>query len=327
MFSRIRVPLNTSGYRIESTLHKDALETVIYNKIYIAQPLEGDWVNSKLILKHIPLKLFPINMDRNSFSLSGITHENLLTTMEYFYENDDLWIVMPYFESISLSKLLKLEYPNGITDKTLLAAILTSVAAALNRVHYNSSSLKCLKPSKVLINSEGCIKILDCDISGKIREELCRKNILGPYWTAPEVINGASSDMKSDIWSYGLLIIEILTGKNPWEKYPYLKTSIMITEKIPPQIEKHVECESFLKEIVNFCCQKDAQKRPTTSILLANGYFKKKNSGKSVSVALARVFNLHEKKDRKIEILPQPKQLVGEDPNEMLASNGDDELP
>lgn len=225
---------------------------------------------------------------------------------------------MPYFESVSLEKLLQDHFLNGITDKDFVSYILRAILLALDRIHTSSAVIKGLKPSKILINTEGCVKILDCEISAVIRTELLRKKLANPYWAAPEVITGAYHDTRSDIWSFGILVLTMVRGKNPWEDYPNIKAGSMIVEKMCPRISKEAECDHFLRDVVNFCLQKDPQKRPTTTILLENSYFRRVDKKGYVSILIKRLLNCKETKVRKVESMPQPKPLSGEDPNEML---------
>ena len=99
----------------------------------------------------------------------------------------------------------------------------------------------------------------------------------------------------------------------------------MITDKLPPKIEKEVDCECFLRETVKFCLQKDPQKRPTTSILLENSFFRKIDAKAHMMKVVSKIRGFQEIQTKKIEVLPQPKQLTGEDPNEMLISDNDDD--
>ena len=322
---RSRVPLSCNGYRIDTMIHSDSLETVISTQIYLAYALEGSSTGKPLILKHIPLKSLGIHIECNSLHLGRIYHDNILTTIECFYENEDLWVVMPYFEGVSLKSIISQLFHNGITNKTLVNNILFHVLLALDRIHACSSALKSLKPSKILIDVDGNIKVLDCEISKRIREELCKKKLLDMYWSPPEVMNGLIADPRGDIWSFGVLIYEILTGKNPWEGYPVLKTSIMITDKPSPKLERCVDCDPYLRELVNLCLQKDPQKRPTSIALLEDAYFRRVIMENSyVAHSIRKVFKIKDRQNKKLEPMPQPKQLSGEDPDEMLISEEDD---
>ena len=88
---------------------------------------------------------------------------------------------MPYFESVSVGKILQCGFSKGITDKLVLGYILRNVLIAIDRIHSSSSVLKALKPNKVLIGRDGSIKVLDCDISANFRGEMCKKGFVGPH--------------------------------------------------------------------------------------------------------------------------------------------------
>lgn len=222
-----------------------------------------------------------------------------------------------------MKTILQEIFPNGMGNQALLVHILTEVLTGISRIHISSAVVKALKPSKILINRKGQVKVLDCEVSKRIREEMSRKGMIAAYWNAPEVINGLEADSRSDMWSFGIILLELLTGKNPWEGYPYLKTSIMITEKPSPKLPHDSTCQ-FLRETLSDCLQKDPLKRPTAQSLLKNSFFSQEKPHLSPFLhSIRNLFPVEKKSNTKLPLMPQPKQMIGEDPDEMLISDED----
>lgn len=270
------------------------------------------------MLKQISPKSLNHPIDTNIIQLHGIYYQSILTTFECFYELGDYWLIMPYFQSISLQSLVKLHYSAGINDQTFVRYVLSSVLNVLNRIHCCSSQLKSLKPSKIVLSQSGDLKVLDCEVTSTIREILLHRKTVDPYWNAPEVINGSIADSRSDIWSFGLLVVFLITGKNPWENYPYMKAALMITQKPCFRLGRDASCENFLRNVVECCLQKDPEKRPTAAMLLENPYFSKFNGKKHAGCVIGKVLNVGDQSAKKIESMLQPRPLSGEDPDEML---------
>ena len=277
------------------------------------------------MLKKITTKNLNFQIDSNSIQLRGVQHDSLLTTFDCFYEQGDYWLVMPYFNSISLETLIRVYFPSGITDKVLLRYILSVLLSVLKQVHSSLSAIKSLKPSKILIDQNGILKVLDCEVSSTVREMMLRRKTVSPYWNAPEVINGATSDCRSDVWTLGVLVIWLLTGKNPWEDYPFLKASMMITDKPPYRMSRDTNCEGFLKDLAGYCIQKEPEKRPTGLMLVENQYFNKFSGAKHASAIMNKILSFNDGNIRKLETMLQPMPLSGEDPNEMLDPEFDTE--
>ena len=225
---------------------------------------------------------------------------------------------MPYFQSISLQALLTHYFPSGLSDHTFIRYILSSVLNVLHHVHSSSNQIRALKPSKILLSRSGDLKVLDCEVTSTIRELLLHKKTVSPYWNAPEVVNGGFGDSRSDIWSFGLLVVALITGKNPWQDYPFLKASLMITQKPAYRLSQDTPCEKFLREVVECCLHKNPEKRPTAQMLLENPYFSKFSGKKHAGALLSKILSLTEQSAKKLEAMLQPRQLSGEDPDEML---------
>lgn len=205
-------------------------------------------------------------------------------TVEFYgalFREGDVWICMEVMEA-SLDQLYKKLKANGESiPEEVLAKIALSVVKAL---HYLHTELKVIhrdvKPSNILINRKGQVKICDFGISGYLVDSIARTKDAGcrPYM-APERINpeaGAQGyDIKSDVWSLGITIIELATNEFPYSKWqtPFEQIKQVVMEdppKLPPG-RFSPEFEDFIVQ----CLLKDFKVRPNYVQLLEHPFIKR----------------------------------------------------
>ncbi|XP_025096480.1 dual specificity mitogen-activated protein kinase kinase 6-like isoform X2 [Pomacea canaliculata] len=202
-------------------------------------------------------------------------------TVEFYgalFREGDVWICMEVMEA-SLDLLYKrLKANNEYIPEYVLAQIAFSVLSAL---HYLHSELKVIhrdvKPSNILINRKGQVKICDFGISGYLVDSIARTKDAGcrPYM-APERINpeaGAQGyDIKSDVWSLGITMIELATNEFPYSKWktPFEQIKQVVMEESPklPPNRFSPEFEDFVSQ----CLRKDCTTRPNYQQLLQHPF-------------------------------------------------------
>ena len=176
------------------------------------------------------------------------------------------------FEAISLS-----------TFKSFISDILGKIAVAVVKaLHYLHSQLKVIhrdvKPSNILINRRGEVKMCDFGISGYLVDSVAKTIDAGckPYM-APERIDpqgtGVSNyDIRSDVWSLGISLIEMATGKFPYATWrsPFEQLKQVVTENSPAL--PLGEFSPSFEQLINVCLQKDVNRRPNYEQLLANEF-------------------------------------------------------
>ena len=96
-----------------------------------------------------------------------------------------------------------------------------------------------------------------------------RNSIIGtPYWMAPEVIKGQEYDAKADIWSLGVLIMEMMQGDPPYVEYPPLRAVFLIASNGLPSLPNPDQWSTELKEFVQLCTMTEPSERPDADGLL-----------------------------------------------------------
>ncbi|XP_076443153.1 dual specificity mitogen-activated protein kinase kinase 6-like isoform X1 [Babylonia areolata] len=208
-------------------------------------------------------------------------------TVEFYgalFREGDVMICMEVMEA-SLDQLNKKLKANGETiPEGVLANIALSVVKAL---HYLHTELKVIhrdvKPSNILINRKGQVKICDFGISGYLVDSIARTKEAGcrPYM-APERINPEAGnqgyDIKSDVWSLGITMIELATNEFPYSKWqtPFEQIKQVVMED-PPRLPAGRFSPEF-EDFVVQCLLKDFKVRPNYVQLLEHAFIKKAES-------------------------------------------------
>lgn len=206
------------------------------------------------------------------------------------FREGDVWICMEVMD-MSLDKFYKMLYENG---KTIPEDILGKIAVAVVKaLHYLQAELKVIhrdvKPSNILINRNGEVKICDYGISGNLVDSVAKTIDAGckPYM-APERINPETGnrgyDIRSDVWSLGISMIELATGKFPYDawKNPFEQLKQVVKED-PPKLPAGLYSDDFDSFITN-CLKKNYHERPNYVQLLEHPFIEA-NESKEVDVS------------------------------------------
>ena len=200
----------------------------------------------------------------------------------YLVAEGDIWICMELMD-ISLDRLYPPIYKAGekITED-ILGKISFSIVSALHYLHKQLGVVhRDVKPSNILANCDGEIKICDYGISGKLQNSLAKTQDVGckPYM-APERINPeqrseAGYGVQSDVWSLGITVIEIAIGQHPYPKWQNVFEQLTkVVHGEPPSLPR----ESFSDDICDFvsqCLLKDYYQRPKYDRLLQHPFLQK----------------------------------------------------
>ncbi|XP_055706669.1 dual specificity mitogen-activated protein kinase kinase 4-like [Phlebotomus papatasi] len=201
------------------------------------------------------------------------------------FKEGDCWICMELMDT-SLDKFYKFicERQNQRIPESILAKITVATVQALN---YLKEKLKIIhrdvKPSNILLHSRGDIKLCDFGISGQLVDSIARTKDAGcrPYM-APERIDPQRAkgyDVRSDVWSLGITLMEVATGKFPYPKWGSVFEQLyQVVQGEPPSLTTSYNGMEFSEEFVAFvntCLIKDESNRPKYSKLLQHPFIQR----------------------------------------------------
>lgn len=185
---------------------------------------------------------------------------------------------MEYMSSGNLSSLLK-KY--GSFSETTIKIYSKQILSALEYLHSRNFIHKDIKGANILVSNNGIIKLADFGCAQKLEKSLTFSkndfNIVGSIpWMAPEVVNQTKYGKKSDIWSFGCVLIEMVTGKMPWENHHFENPIVAImkigTSNEIPEIPIGISKE--LKRFIEKCLVRDQNKRAGVDELLNDEFIK-----------------------------------------------------
>ncbi|EFC43943.1 predicted protein, partial [Naegleria gruberi] len=184
--------------------------------------------------------------------------------------NDELWVTMEYVSGGKLTDLLHTRFM-----ESEIAAMLQPILKGLHMLHVKYGVIhRDVKSDNVLITKDGKIKLADFGFCAENTGR--RRSVVGtPYWMSPEVVSGAEYDEKSDVWSLGILTLELADGEVPLIEHPPIKALFLIRSQDPPTFKSSSEWSDVFHDFLKRCLEKDPTKRATIDELLEHEFIKK----------------------------------------------------
>lgn len=166
-----------------------------------------------------------------------------------------------------------------VVDRTklperLAAYIIQQVLVALKFLEENGIIHRDVKPDNLLMNTRGVVKMIDFGTAAQLQHQQTRRSTVGtPWYCAPEVIRSEEYSHPADIWSLGCTLIELLTGKPPYDDLADVACLFKMAEGQIPPLPTHVDadCTDFLKS----CLQPNPAARLTANQLLEHPWISK----------------------------------------------------
>ena len=191
---------------------------------------------------------------------AGLMHPNIVNVYDVGEENGIYYIVMELVEGITLKKYIekkaRLSYKEAVS-------IAIQVSMGIEAAHNNHIIHRDIKPQNIIISKDGKVKVTDFGIAKAATSNTITSNVMGSvHYTSPEQARGGYSDEKSDIYSLGITMFEMLTGRVPFNGETTVAIAIKhIQEEMPSPKEFVPEIPSSVASIVLKCCQKSPDRR------------------------------------------------------------------
>ncbi|KAK6033681.1 kinase domain protein [Ostertagia ostertagi] len=207
------------------------------------------------------------------------------------FREGDVWICMEVMDT-SLDKFYKKCNALGRRlPEPFIAKVTLSVVEGLNFMKEDMNLIhRDVKPSNILLNRHGQVKICDFGISGHLTNSLAKTVAAGcKFYMPPERIDGdmkGSYDVRADVWSLGITLVEIATGNYPYEIWvtPFQQLKQVIEEpapRLPSDGSFSADCQYFVQR----CLEKNPHERPKYPELLAMPFLDSARNEKQFSMA------------------------------------------
>jgi serine/threonine protein kinase len=205
-----------------------------------------------------------LNRFRNEASAAGnLRHENIVTIHDYGDDDGVPYLVMELLDGRDLHHIMRDGPKLSLLEKM---QIMSQVAEGLNCAHLNGVVHRDIKPANVMVLADGTVKILDFGIA-RMTGEVSRLTQSGylvgtPLYMSPEQLSGGDADGLCDVWAYGVLYFELLTGQHPFLSQDNARLIRNITIVNPPSVHSITRgVPEGLAQVLRRALTKDRRRR------------------------------------------------------------------
>lgn len=214
---------------------------------------------------------FKARFQREAQAAGILTHPNIVNVFDYGEDNGVLYLIMEYLEGKSLEKMV--EDQNILPIETIIP-MYDQVCGALDHAHQHNIVHRDIKPANIMILDSGLVKVTDFGIAKMMSLGMTQAGqILGtPNYMSPEQVKGRQIDGRSDIFSLGVILYELVTGEKPFggQNITTVIYKIINENPIPPR-ELDATIHPGLSYVICRALAKSPEERYQTCRELADG--------------------------------------------------------
>ncbi|KZV83949.1 Pkinase-domain-containing protein [Exidia glandulosa HHB12029] len=250
-----KVGQGASGHVFVAKVHSTGKKVAIKQMDLTIQPRKELIVNEILVMKESQ-------------------HPNIVNFLEsYLVKSTELWVVMEYMEGGALTDIIE----HNQLEEDQISSICFETCKGLGHLHDQQIIHRDIKSDNVLLDAQGHVKITDFGFCAKLTDQKSKRaTMVGtPYWMAPEVVKQKEYGAKVDIWSLGIMAIEMIENEPPYLDEEPLKALYLIATNGTPTLKKPEALSKELKSFLSVCLCVDVKSRATADELLGHEFLKK----------------------------------------------------
>mmetsp|Transcript_3850 Transcript_3850/g.4983 ORF Transcript_3850/g.4983 Transcript_3850/m.4983 type:complete len:804 (-) Transcript_3850:45-2456(-) len=201
-------------------------------------------------------------------------HPAIVGFHDSFLLEETLWVIMELVEGEDLTQVLTC---NDLTEPHI-ALITRESLLALDHLHQQRIIHRDIKSDNMMVSGvSGEIKLTDFGFGAQLtNEQSNRKSMVGTsYWMAPEVIQSDEYDIKVDVWSLGVMVMEMIEKDPPYMGMPPTRVLFNILKKGLPDLKEPDQSSPEIKDFISQCTQREPADRPTCAELLCHPFLTK----------------------------------------------------
>ena len=210
-------------------------------------------------------------------SAAGLSHPNIVNVYDVGEDNGVYYIVMELVEGITLKEYIQ---KHGRIEPMEAIDFAIQIAQGVQAAHEHHTIHRDIKPQNIILANNGTLKVTDFGIAKAASSSTTTTNAMGSvHYISPEQARGGFSDERSDIYSLGITLYEMLTGHVPFEGENNVAIALMHiqSEMVSPR-EYYPDIPTSLEKIIRKCTQKKPERRYlTANALIADLHRVKEN--------------------------------------------------
>ena len=252
-----RIPQGTQvdNYEIQHMIGKGGMGTV-----YVGEHIR---LKRKVALKFLigeagGYEEVSKRFEREALAVSAVNHPNIITIYDVDQWQGTPYIAMEYVEGVSLSELFTQNIPLPFD---IVLNLQYQLARGLLQTHNAMIVHRDIKPTNIIVNHEGYLKVLDFGLAKLMEASRITRSehTLGTaHYVAPEMFLGDEVDFRADIWSTGVLMYQMLTGKKPFGENNLHRVMYAVINKEPvPLQEIDPSIPPIFQHIIDKCLSKN----------------------------------------------------------------------
>ncbi|XP_064260372.1 serine/threonine-protein kinase PAK 3-like [Passer domesticus] len=218
---------------------------------------------------------------------------SVVNYLDSYLLGEELWLVMEYMDGGTLSDVISKSY----LSEEEMAAISRECLQGLDFLHSNHVIHRDVKSSNILLRTDGSVKLADFGLSTQLTpEKNTRSSLAGTaWWMAPEVVTCQPYGPKVDIWSFGIVGIEMVEQEPPYWNQSPASAKFMIASIGTPQLLHPKLLSAWLRDFLSCCLQADEARRWSAKELLQHPFV---TSSKPASILVPLIIAVEKKKKK-----------------------------
>ncbi|XP_054374478.1 uncharacterized protein LOC129047158, partial [Molothrus ater] len=195
---------------------------------------------------------------------------SVVNYLDSYLLGEELWLVMEYMDGGALSDVIH----KTCLSEDHIAAISRECLQGLDFLHSNDVIHRDVKSDNILLRTDGSVKLTDFGLSTQLTPEQSRPCLVAgtPWWMAPEVVTGQPYGPKVDIWSFGIVGIEMVEQEPPYWDQSHASARRLIATVGTPKLRQPKLLSALLRDFLSCCLQTDEEQRWSAKELLQHPF-------------------------------------------------------
>ncbi|KAF8067073.1 kinase-like domain-containing protein [Lyophyllum atratum] len=244
--------------------------------VYVAKMLV---TGKKVIIKEVDLSqgLHKDLVLREILAMKELQHANIVDFVgSYLVKSNTVWIVTEYLDGATLRDVIE----NNILEEDQISRICFETCKGLNYLHSFNFIHRDVKSDNILLDVVGRVKVANFSSCTRLTDGRRAKKaqnvrlVRTPHWMAPEVVKQGEYGVKVDVWSLGIMTIEMIEDEPPYMNEEPAKALSMIAINGTPRLKNPQALSRMLKDFLVLCLCVDVYSRARSSELLEHDFFK-----------------------------------------------------